>query len=656
LLIRWRISILLKNRNPTTVLLVLYLLLLHLRPLHAQLPKLQWGNKYGGSAVEIANRIILTQEGGTAICGYTTSKDGDVKAMSPRDYWDLWVVKLDKCGNLLWEKSFGGTGYESARDMLQTPDGGYLVLGETNSTDGGVVSGYGGTKDIWLLKLSSTGNLEWQKRYGGTGLDIGNRIKMMPDGNYLIAATTASFDGDIKQNRSAKGYTDGALLRIDAAGNLLWTSCYGGSRNEELLDFEIFNNKIYAAGYANSIDGDIPPSQKNYDVWVIALDMLGHKVYSKVYGGSQNDVAYSIVLGADNSLTLGGYTTSSDGLASGWHGSQDGWVINIKTDGSFNWQKSLGGKEADFINQVIADGDGYLAGGVSYSEDGDITGAKGEGDFWVVKLKADGSLAWSRNYGGDGADNLHALVKNGTLNEYYLAGDADSYDGDFSFSGSQETDAAVIKFKDPEISTKDSLVCDTSAFVPIADTLKDICGFDSVILSYKPVKPVALFDGIQKSDTIFEGESLQLPASKYSPIVWSAHPTLSCTACQQPIANPLITTSYTANITLDQCMVSEQFTLIVLKEAVLFLPNAFSPNGDGKNDSFGPIGKVPHEFSMLIYNRFGEMVFKSNNTESRWNGRLRGAMQPSGSFTYTVQYRDTKQQIQYRKGIILLLH
>ena len=106
----------------------------------------------------------------------------------------LTWMKLDKCGIIQWERSFGGTGYESARDVVQTSDGGYMVLGETNSTDGGVIAGYGGTKDIWLLKLSANGTLQWQKRYGGTGLDIGNHIELTPEGDFLIAASSTSND------------------------------------------------------------------------------------------------------------------------------------------------------------------------------------------------------------------------------------------------------------------------------------------------------------------------------------------------------------------------------------------------------------------------------------------------------------------------------
>jgi hypothetical protein len=107
---------------------------------------------------------------------------------------------LNKCGVIEWERSLGGTGYESARDVEQTADGGYIVLGETNSTDGGVVAGFGGTKDIWILKFDGVGNLQWQKRYGGSGLDIGNHIALMSDGSYLIAASSSSNDGNVTGN------------------------------------------------------------------------------------------------------------------------------------------------------------------------------------------------------------------------------------------------------------------------------------------------------------------------------------------------------------------------------------------------------------------------------------------------------------------------
>ena len=316
----------------------------------------QWALHYGGNDVDIPLSIKLTNDGGTIVAGYTDSKSGDVSPQPNREYWDLWIVKLDKCGIIQWEKSFGGTGYESARDVVQTSDGGYMVLGETNSTDGGVIAGYGGTKDIWLLKLSANGTLQWQKRYGGTGLDIGNHIELTSEEDFLIAASSTSNDGDIRGNHSTGTFTDGVLIKINATGTLLWSKCFGGSKNEELFDLEIINGTIFLAGFTNSTDGDIPPSQKNYDIWLLAIDGNGNKIFSKIYGGSQNDVAYCMSKGSDGSLTLAGYTTSTDGDVSGAKGSQDYWVINVDQRGKLNWQKVLGGTDAEYAKTIIRDG------------------------------------------------------------------------------------------------------------------------------------------------------------------------------------------------------------------------------------------------------------------------------------------------------------
>ncbi len=624
----------------------------------AQIPPEQWLQRYGGSSVDIPYAIKFTSDGGTVIAGYTDSKDGTVATHSPRDYWDLWVLKLNACGTVQWEKSLGGTGYESARDIEQTADGGYIVLGETNSTDGDVIAGYGGTKDIWLIKLDASGNMQWQKRYGGNGLDIGNHILVNNDGSYLIAASSSSNNADITGNHGTGGFTDGVLMKISATGVLQWSKCYGGTKNEELLDIEIINGKIYASGYANSTDGDIPPSQKNYDVWLLALDQNGNKIFSKVYGGSQNDVAYSMTKGADGTLTLAGYTTSKDGDVSGAKGSQDYWVLNIDQGGKLNWQKVLGGTDADYANVILTDKDSsYIVGGISYSSNGDITGANGSGDYWVVKLDSKGNVVWKKNWGGSGNDHLRFIINKPLLNEYYLAGDSDSNDGDFNFQwGFGDADFGIIKLKEPVVESKDSTVCSTGNFIPVTDTLRDACGYDSVFVSYTPVIIKGPFDQLKKRDTIFVGQSITLPSLLNASINWNAHSTLSCTACANPIANPNETTVYTAtNSSPLGCSVSDDFTLVVLEDAVVFTPNAFTPNNDRLNDWFGPLGKVPESFSMQIFNRFGQIVFQSSSINNRWDGTYKGVLQPPGTFVYFIQYKDIQNKPRQQKGSFVLI-
>lgn len=622
----------------------------------AQPAPMQWALKYGGSQVDIPLGMSHTADGGVVVTGYTDSKDGDIQPVPGRDYWDLWVIKLNPCGLLEWERSFGGSNYEAGHDIIQTPDGGYLIAGETNSTDGGVVSGYGGTKDVWLLKLDAAGTLQWQKRYGGNGLDIANCIYSAADGGYYIAASSSSNNGDITGNHGTGGYTDGVLMKIDAGGGLQWSRCFGGSKNEELLDIEIVNGIMFLAGYANSVDGDIPPSQKNYDVWLLALDMNGNRVFSKIYGGSQNDVAYSMTPGADGSLALAGYTTSADGDVSGAKGGQDYWIINISTAGQLRWQQTLGGSDADYANSIITDTDGgYITGGISYSTDADVSGAKGNGDYWLVKTSAAGAVQWKQNLGGGNSDHLRKLIYSRSHNAYFLAGDSESGDGDAVAPGKGETDFWILKLRVPQLVTADSSVCSTGAFTPYTDTLKDACGNDSVWVTYKPVLINGPFTGINRSDSVFEGQRITLPFTGNASALWSAHGSLSCTACRNPVATPTETTIYTATNFLAGCRVSDTYTVVVLKDAVVNIPGAFTPNGDGLNDEFGPIGKVPDEYMLRVFNRYGQQVFQSTKIESRWNGRLSGKPAVPGAYVYQVQYRDIQKKMKLLKGTVVLI-
>ncbi|MBL7749623.1 MAG: gliding motility-associated C-terminal domain-containing protein, partial [Chitinophagaceae bacterium] len=416
------------------------------------------------------------------------------------------------------------------------------------------------------------------------------------------------------------------------------------------------NGTTFVAGFTNSVDGDIPPNQKNYDMWLLAIDAAGNKILSKIYGGSQNDVAYCMSKGADGSLTLAGYTTSTDGDVSGARGSQDYWVINVDQRGKLNWQKCLGGTDAEYAKTIITDSDSsYIIGGVTYSTDGDVTGPLGQGDYWTVKLSRSGAVQWKQNWGGSGNDHLRFMIRNPLLNEYYFAGDSESGDGDFN-NAQGDADFAVIKFKIPELLNQDTAVCNVNAFIPFTDTLPDICGYDSAIVKYVPVPVSGPFDSIRKADTIFIGQSVTLHSNGNGTVVWNSYNTLSCTHCTDPVATPQVTTTYTAtNFSPDGCQVSDQFTVVVLKDALVNIPTGFTPNGDGRNDLFGPLGKVPDGYQLQVFDRNGGIVFKSNSMSKRWNGYYNGAPQPAGVFIYLVDYRDLQNKPHQQKGTFVLI-
>ena len=331
-------------------------------------------------------------------------------------------------------------------------------------------------------------------------------------------------------------------------------------------------------------------------------------------------------------------------------------MINIDQKGKLNWQKVLGGTEADYANTIITDEDSsYIIGGISYSDNGDITNALGEGDYWTVKLDASGKLVWKQNWGGSSSDHLRSMIHDPVMNEYYLAGDAESGDGDFTNSYG-ETDFAIIKLKIPELINKDSAVCDINGFMPVLDTLRDACGYDSVIVNYRPVKLTGPFDNIRKTDTIFAGQSLKIFSNGNGTVIWDCHSSLSCINCNDPVASPAITTVYTAtNYLANGCQVSDQFTLVVLNDAVVMTPTAFTPNGDGLNDYFGPLGKTPDGYSLQIFNRNGELVFRSSAINQKWNGVYKGTLQPASVFVYLIDYKDLQNKPHQQKGTFTLI-
>ena len=148
-----------------------------------------------------------------------------------------------------------------------------------------------------------------------------------------------------------------------------------------------------------------------------------------------------------------------------------------------------------------------------------------------------GNLVWKQNWGGSSSDHLRYMIHDPVLNEYYLAGDSESGDGDFTDSKG-ETDFAIIKLKNPGTVNKDSAVCNMNEFVPVQDTLRDACGYDSVIVNYQPVALSGPFDNMRKTDTIFAGQSVTLHSNGNGTITWNSHSSLSCINCTDPVASP----------------------------------------------------------------------------------------------------------------------
>ena len=207
---------------------------------------MQWNKTYGGTASDIGYSIKLTSDGSYLILGDTSSYTNGSS--------DVWLLKTDSNGNVLLNKSYGGTKPEDGRDVLQTSDGGYIITGQTNSYGNGIA-------DFWLVKTDSTGNMQWNKTYGGTGSDMAYSVLLASDGGYVLAGCTNSF---------GNGSGDVWLVKTDSNGNLQWNQTYGGTNSDSCLSaLQTTDGGYLLGGYTQSYGNG------SYDFYLIKLTYAG---------------------------------------------------------------------------------------------------------------------------------------------------------------------------------------------------------------------------------------------------------------------------------------------------------------------------------------------------------------------------------------------
>lgn len=227
---------------------------------------MQWQRCFGGSGHDDGWAIINTTDGGYLLAGSTWSLDGDITVNLGSG--DVWLVKIDVAGNIQWQKTLGGTWSESPRDLLATSDGGYLFAAETRSSDGDVL-GQHGDQDMWIVKLDANGDIQWQNCLGGTGLDIPLDIDQLADGGFILTGNSRSTDGDVSGNH---GIMDAWVARLSDQGTLLWQKAMGGTDFDGGDAVEVMSNgRSMIVGHTQSADGDVQNFIGVRDVWMIEL-------------------------------------------------------------------------------------------------------------------------------------------------------------------------------------------------------------------------------------------------------------------------------------------------------------------------------------------------------------------------------------------------
>ncbi|MCC7436868.1 MAG: T9SS C-terminal target domain-containing protein [Armatimonadetes bacterium] len=422
--------------------LALAALLIVSQPMSAQQspPAIEWQTSLGGSGHDAANSIQQTSDGGYIVAGSSFSSNGDVtENHGVSDSADVWIVKLTSKGAIQWQQSLGGSDYDGANSIQQTSDGGYIVAGGSGSTDGDVSGNHGGY-DYWIVKLTSTGVIQWQRSLGGSGDDEASSIQQTSDGGYIVAGSSNSRDGDVSGNHGGYDYW---IVKLTSTGVIQWKRSHGDSRNDYAASIIQGSDGGYiAVGTRTSTDGS-----DDFNVGIVKLTDMGMTEWEKSLGGSDHDEATSIEQTGDGGYIVAGSSYSADGDASENHGSSDYWIVKLTGAGGIQWEKSLGGSGYDNATSIEQTTDGgYIVAGYSYSTDGDASGNHGYADYWITKLTDTGAIQWQRSLGGVNHDIANAITQTSD-GGCVVAGWSLSNDGDVTghHGSSDSSDYWIVK-------------------------------------------------------------------------------------------------------------------------------------------------------------------------------------------------------------------
>jgi hypothetical protein len=389
-------------------------------------PIIEWQRNLGGSGNERGASIQQTSDGGYVLCGETFSNNGDVSGNHGNS--DVWVVKLDVLGNIQWQRCLGGVQFDYGRAIHEHPDGGYVVLGNTNSNNGDV-SGNHGSSDIWLVRLDEGGAITWQRCYGGSQTESAAALGPSLDGGFIIAGTSRSTDGDLNTNA---GSTDFWIFKVDEQGGIIWQYTYGGSSSDEMFDLATTaDGGCVVIGVSSSNDGDISGNHGGeYDAWVVKLDGSGALQWQRACGGSGSDFGLGISQRSDGAFVASARTNSTDGDITDPIGANDLWTFVLSPSGELVTSGSYGGSGDDSGSSLASlANDGVLFFGSSRSTDGDLSVNQGMVDGWFLRIDADGAVRWSLALGGSLSESFTSGIA--TLDGGYLAtGQSTSTNGD----------------------------------------------------------------------------------------------------------------------------------------------------------------------------------------------------------------------------------
>lgn len=311
-----------------------------------------WTKTYGGIYPESGADVGETSDGGYIIAG-TAFGAGNGSG-------DIYLIKTNSSGDTLWTKILGSAVNDGSTSVQQTTDGGFIILGDTYSNSGN-------QRDIYLVKTDSIGNVLWSKTFGSLGEDYPGSVVQTSDGGYFITGTSQGF---------VISYKNVYVIKTDNVGSIVWSKVFGGQNDDN------GNSGFETADGGYVIVGNTYSFGIGYkDVYLIKTDSAGNLLWSKTYGGNSDDEAYCVQQTIDGGYIISGYTMSFSST------SVDIYLIKADTSGSPLWTKTIHpaiSNYAHFVQQTF-DG-GYIIAGAA-----DSTGLN-HSKIFLIKTDSSGNV------------------------------------------------------------------------------------------------------------------------------------------------------------------------------------------------------------------------------------------------------------------------
>ncbi len=599
-------------------------------------PVLEWERSYGGTAIEYYGGIINSNDGGYLLFGSSNSDDGHL----PGNYGDqdVAVLKLDAGGGVLWSRHYGGPGKDNAQAAAPA-DGGYFVCG-TSGEPGQDVTTHEGAGDAWVLKIDAEGALLWQHSFGRDGTDLAYEVQPTSDGGCIVLSNSGASSSSSSSFRQ--------ITRFDAAGNLLWARLYdhlfsfgplspangntyflttnshivrmdeeGAFPDSIPLPFFILPAKIRELDDGSLLLAGNTYGSIDQSAIVLKLSPQGTAIWEQRYNLGAAQIVAGFQVGPEGQM----FVLSQREEVLFQVQSRDYSLAEIGPEGEVRQHLNFGGSRMELAEAIGLAADGsLLLSGASRSTDGDISNPIGEADFWVVKLSA---------------TPVFALPADTTICEAEQ----------FTLSIPEPPAGFDIQWSDG--STDTSLAVSASGAYWVSARLGECRATDTIQLRL----PAVDWQGLPADTALCEQDSLLLDATLEGAALY-----LWQDGAQEPLYSVIKPGRYLAKVVVDECVLQDSIAVDWCAPC-LAIPNAFTPNGDGVNDDFAPILQCPFPaYRLQIFNRWGQLVFETEDAEEGWNGTFNGQPAPSEAYFYQLSYQEfSGEAVKRRQGDVVLL-